>query len=321
MTPPVVIITAPSRLHFGMFSFGDPRRRQFGGVGAMIEQPGLQLRIARAEQLQTSGPLASRVERFARRWAEFRGVAAPPRRIEVLSAPPQHVGLGVGTQLALAVGAGLNASCGFGAMTPAELAACMGRGQRSAVGTYGFYHGGLIIEDGKWEQGELAPLRERIALPMEWRFVLLRPGACQGISGDEERHAFRELPAPAEAVTRRLWTLVERRVAPAARQADFAAFSAGLYEFGLEAGMCFAPWQGGPFASSQLAEWVEAIRAMGVTGVGQSSWGPTVFALLPDQSTAEAFLREFLDRHATVTIYSIITPPNNTGGKIELTDA
>jgi predicted sugar kinase len=202
-------------------------------------------------------------------------VAAPPRCIEVLSAPPQHVGLGVGTQLALAVAAGLNASCGFAAMTPAELAACMGRGQRSAVGSYGFYHGGLIIEDGK----------------------------------------------SAEAVTRRLWTLVERRVAPAARQGDFAAFSAGLYDFGLEAGMCFAPWQGGPFASSQLAVWVETIRAMGVTGVGQSSWGPTIFALLPDHPAAKAFANEFLTRHATESIHSLITPPNNTGATIELTES
>ena len=38
-----VLITAPSRLHFGMLSFGHAEERQFGGVGAMIDAPGLRL--------------------------------------------------------------------------------------------------------------------------------------------------------------------------------------------------------------------------------------------------------------------------------------
>jgi beta-RFAP synthase len=312
----VVTVTAPSRLHFGMFSFNDPARRQFGGVGVMIEQPGLELRITPSSRLETSGPLATRAELFARRWAEFHKIEAPPRGIEILAAPPQHVGLGAGTQLALSLGAGLNASFGLATMSPVELSSCVGRGQRSAVGTYGFTLGGLIIEAGKLPGETLAPLVERIEIPPEWRFVLLRPRHHEGLSGEAERRAFRDLPAVPEHVTDRLWSIVENQMVPSARRGDIAEFGESIYQFGFEAGMCFAPRQGGPFASPRLAEWVATIRSMGVAGVGQSSWGPTIFALLPDHAAAEMFVEDFCSRNAQDSIEPLITPPNNTGARL-----
>jgi beta-ribofuranosylaminobenzene 5'-phosphate synthase len=312
-----VAVTAPSRLHFGMFSFNDPARRQFGGAGVMIERPGSLLRITPASRLETRGPLAFRAERFARRWAEYHGVEAPRRLVEIVAAPPQHVGLGAGTQLAMAVGAGLNASCGYARMDAAELAACMGRGQRSAVGAYGFVRGGLIIEAGKTPGESVAPLVERIELPATWRFVLLRPRCAVGLSGEAERRAFRDLPPVPQPVTERLWEIARMRMAPAARSGDLAAFGESIYRFGWEAGMCFAPRQGGPFASPRLEEWAAAIREMGVAGVGQSSWGPTLFALLPDQIAAETFIQDFRSRCPREAIESLITPPNNSGASIE----
>jgi beta-RFAP synthase len=311
-----VTVTAPSRLHFGMFSFNDPARREFGGAGVMIERPGLVLRISPASRLETAGPMAMRAELFARRWAEFHGVEAPRRRLEILSAPPQHVGLGAGTQLALSVGAGLNASLGFAKMSPLELSTCVDRGHRSAVGTYGFCLGGLIVEAGKLPGESLAPLVDRIELPPQWRFVLLRPGRLEGLSGEAERRAFRDLPPVPERVTRRLWQLAQEEMAPAARLGDIARFGESVYQFGWEAGMCFAPHQGGPFASRRLAEWVKTIREMGVAGVGQSSWGPTIFALLPDQGSADTFVQEFGSRYPHDAIDWLISPPSNGGAEV-----
>jgi beta-RFAP synthase len=312
-----VTVTAPSRLHFGMFSFNDPARRQFGGAGVMIDRPGLVLRIAPATRLEAAGPLASRAELFARCWAEHHGLEAPRRRIEIVSAPPQHVGLGAGTQLALAVGAGLNASFDQPPPAPAELAASVGRGQRSAVGTYGFCLGGLVIEAGKLSNESLAPLVERIELPPPWRFALLRPRRDEGLSGEAERRAFRDLPPVPEAVTRRLWGIVESQMAPAARRGDLAALGESIYQFGREAGLCFAPRQGGPFAGPRLEAWVATIRRLGILGVGQSSWGPTLFALLPDQTAAEKFLDDFRRLHPGEEIESLITPGNNSGASVE----
>ena len=73
---------------------------------------------------------------------------------------------------------------------------------------------------------------------------------------------------------------------PAARSGAFDEFSASLYRFGRLAGECFAAQQGGPFASGRLAELVETIRGLGFEGVGQSSWGPTLFVPAEDEDRA-----------------------------------
>ena len=65
-----VHVSAPSRLHFGLLSFGNPKAKQFGGVGVMIERPGLQLTISPAEKFQVIGPLNQRTSEFAERWAQ-----------------------------------------------------------------------------------------------------------------------------------------------------------------------------------------------------------------------------------------------------------
>ena len=105
-----VEVVAPCRVHFGLMSFGRPSGRQFGGVGVMVDQPAVRLRVSAADRLETTGPLADRAHSFACRWAEYAGLPSEPAcRIEILSAASAHAGLGVGTQLALSVAAGLSA--------------------------------------------------------------------------------------------------------------------------------------------------------------------------------------------------------------------
>ena len=53
----------------------------------------------------------------------------------------------------------------------------------------------------------------------------------------------------------------------------------------------FAPAQGGRYASPAVAAVVARLRARGVRGVGQSSWGPTVFAVVR-RPEAEALAQE-----------------------------
>src|SRR5213076_1599219 len=99
----------------------------------------------------------------------------PPCRIHISASIPEHAGLGSGTQVALSIAAGLSALCGLPSQTPQELALSVSRGLRSAVGTYGFVFGGLIVEQGKLSDEPISPLDCRIDLPDDWRFVLLRP--------------------------------------------------------------------------------------------------------------------------------------------------
>jgi beta-RFAP synthase len=303
-------------------SFGDTSRRQYGGIGAMISKPELKLRIEKADRLEASGPMADRAIEFARRWhrwAAEHSKPAPPLgcSIEVVAAPRPHSGLGTGTQLGLSVARGLSAFFGVPPQDPAALAASVGRGERSAVGSYGFAQGGLLVEAGKRPQQRFSPLITRVELPDEWRFLLVLSQQEEGLSGETERNAFAGLPPVPKEVTASLCEEILLGMLPAALERDFARFSQSLYRYGHEAGMCFASRQHGAFASERIARIVTTIRELGVEGVGQSSWGPTVFALLPDEAAARALANK-LQALVEPQTQVIIAEPNRTGATIEI---
>jgi beta-ribofuranosylaminobenzene 5'-phosphate synthase len=322
MTGRVVRVVAPSRIHFGMLSVNQPGMRHYGGVGAMVDAPGLEIVIRAAPRLETAGPLAERVRQAAllaarslpARGGENDGLRC---RIEVTRAPPLHVGLGTGTQLAMAVAAGLNAWWEGPTMDAAGLARCVGRGHRSAIGLHGFVFGGLLYESGKAGHENVAPLVDRVDIPPAWRFVLVRPRDERGLYDEAERDAFADLPPVPVERTEMLCQEATGHLLPAAREGRFAEFSESLYRFGYAAGLSFAAKQGGAFAGPRLTELVDWIRARGVAGVGQSSWGPTLLAVLPDEPAAADLARRLGTRPDVGDLDLVIASPNNHGARIE----
>jgi predicted sugar kinase len=152
-----VEVKTPARLHLGMLSFGVPDIRAYGGVGVMIDRPGVHLRMTRGrpatgDRFHATGPLADRTAAFARACVDaWRLDDDAACTIEVVNVPGSHAGLGSGTQLGLAVAAGMRqlfrptgAAAGpggvvrFDASDAVELARAVGRGRRSCVGVYGF---------------------------------------------------------------------------------------------------------------------------------------------------------------------------------------
>ena len=318
MTDHIIHVRAASRLHFGLFAFGreGSRERNYGGAGMMVHEPGLSLSIRPAGSFNATGSLADRAAAFARRWSQYVGRAHPPAcEIAIGQAPPQHAGFGVGTQLGLSVAAGMNAFVKQDELDAHQLAEATGRGARSAVGVYGFLQGGLIVEDGKRDQDPLSPLSHRCEFPSPWRVALLRPQAAPGLSGLQEQQAFAELPAVPAATSRQLRSEVSQRMLPALRAADFDAFSRSVTSYGELAGACFAAAQGGPYNGAVLQGIVHAAGRLGVTGVGQSSWGPAIYCFLPNQTAAESFSEQAAEELPDVEIQ--ITTPCNHGAIIK----
>lgn len=386
-----VEIVAPSRLHFGLLSWGNSGRR-FGGVGVMIEPPSLRLIVeacslagATRDRLDADGDsngikpfemveTRERIAELRRRWTAFhRWSVGPSLRWRVLAAPPRHAGLGSGTQWGLAVAAALDVLSGrvrglgqgqeqgdriqtvdskrrSSELWVREAAASVGRGARSAIGAYGFVFGGFILEPGKLEDEALSPLEHRAAIPEDWRFVLVCPRtgagdasagtasveaasneaasngaasngaastatAMAGLHGVAERTAFASLPPVPTVVTERLRAIAIERLAPAVERGDCAEFGDAVYEYGVIAGNCFAPVQGGPFNGPVLTELVARMRALGARGVGQSSWGPTVFAVLPNDAEAASFARAIAD-DVVIPVDVRIAAANNRGAVI-----
>jgi len=313
-----VEVTTGSRLHFGMMSFGRTDVRQFGGVGAMVDSPGVRLRITPADELIVTGEQSEAVRRHAKAVAQSVWFHHSPKcRIDILAAVPTHVGLGSGTQLALAVAAGLNAFFDCQPPSTEQLAQVVGRGRRSAIGMYGYLYGGLIVEAGKLDDGHMSPLVSRVAIPSVWRFLLVRPRDQQGISGETERQAFERLPPVPTEATAAMCREALLGLLPAAIQADPVEFGEALFAFGQHAGACYAELQGGIY-SRELAEIVAELRRQGVTGVGQSSWGPTIFGVVESQQAAEAALARFQLTDTGRSTECHIVQPLNQGATVAI---
>jgi beta-ribofuranosylaminobenzene 5'-phosphate synthase len=321
-----LIVTAPTRLHFGLLSFGNDGR-QFGGAGVMLETPQLKLGLRPATQFTAAqvptaqvstgeaDGLPQRVVKFAENWAGHHGLPLPGCEVAVLHCPPQHVGLGVGTQLGLAVAAGLNAWTKLPEQSAVELATSVGRGLRSAVGTYGFMGGGFIVERGKLNE-PISPLDCQIDVPSSWRFVLVRPELDLSVSGAEEQSNFAQLPPVKAEITNQLVDILKKEMVPGVATDDFDLFSDGLFRYGQIAGSCFETIQGGPYNGERITRVVQCVRQMEIVGVGQSSWGPTVFAATRDQAEAEKLSRELREHLTDFAVEIHVGAPSNTGAHI-----
>jgi beta-RFAP synthase len=194
-----------------------------------------------------------------------------------------------------------------------QWALATGRGQRSAVGLHGFALGGLIVEAGKQRRDELGALVARAEIPSRWRFLLLTPPESAGLSGEAERLAFDRLPAVPLETTDRLCRLALLDLLPAAQAGDFGHFSEAYFQYGHLAGACFAAEQGSPFASSRLGQLVARVRAMGTSGIIQSSWGPTLAAVLADQHAADELAQALRSDPSTADVQLETAAPVNHG--------
>lgn len=281
-----VRIVAPSRLHFGVLDLRGERGRSFGGMGAAVPEPALELLIEPAAEFAATGPEADRALVYARRYAAATG-QPEGARITLSRTMPAHRGLGSGTQLALAVARGMAELAGHDPGV-GHLARLVGRGQRSAVGTWLFGHGGFVLEGGRRGEHGVAPLLARYPVPEDWHVVVAIPDAMPGLSGDDEVRAFQGLPRPPEREVEHVAHLVLMQLLPSLVEADFTEFGRALTEIQRLTGGWFAAHQGGAFAGPS-GPLVERLRRAGAIGVGQSSWGPTVYALAPDPDAARSY--------------------------------
>jgi beta-RFAP synthase len=262
----------------------------------MADAPAVRIAVEPAADWSATGPNADRAVTVARRLTDR------PHRVVVEACPPEHVGLGVGTQLSLAVARALAPN------RPAvELAGLAGRGERSAIGVYGFGQGGFLVDGGRREGGGLAPLVARVEFPADWRVVLLIPEAPGRWHGEVERDVFDTMSAAADDA---LCRLVLLGLLPALGEYDLPAFGGALAEYNARAGELFRAAQGGTYTAA-AAELIAWLRRQGVDGVGQTSWGPTAFAVVEDEGRAAALAAAA--RRALPAITATVAAGRNNG--------
>lgn len=318
-------VTAPARLHLGLFSVGDHSSYRFGGAGLMLESPATVVGVSAAPRLELAGASSRWLENVLQRWFEARGsllaaefgwsrLADVGLSVVLASHAPRHRGWGSGTQLSLALLTAVEHHLGWPAASPVDLARCSGRGRRSAIGTHGFFRGGFLVDRGKRQQEPLASLELRQDFPEAWRIVTWRPEAAPGLAGQQESQAFSRLSPTTASQRQFAIDLVKQRMVPALTAGDFETFAAAVFELGQHSGRLFAASQGGVYGSAAAEHWVRRVRELGFAGVGQSSWGPTLFALADSPAAAQR-LAEALRREPAPPLSVQIHRANNVGAQ------
>jgi beta-ribofuranosylaminobenzene 5'-phosphate synthase len=95
---------------------------------------------------------------------------------------------------------------------------------------------------------------------------------------------------------------------------DIANFGRALTSIQCMVGDCFASVQGGRFANPISEKLVDFMLGRGAAGIGQSSWGPTVYGLVEGSKKARHLAKEaqaFLDDLGGGQIYCV--QPQNRG--------
>ena len=256
------------------------------------------LSLRRAESFDAQGPDAQRASDYLRRLLDDHD---PPTSValRVHQAIPEHVGLGSGTQLALAVGKAFSALFELPVSVPA-LAARLDRGARSGIGIGAFEEGGFVVDGGRGAAGGHPPVISRMPFPeLLARAAGVRSRRTRPVRRSRARRVPRAagVPAAARGPPR----------APGADAADARAGGGGLRQ--LQRRDRRDPARGRrllrrgpgrtlhqPRGGARLLGWLEA---KGIAGVGQTSWGPTGFAIVDSEVRAQALLREARERFAS----------------------
>ena len=311
-----ISVIAPARLHFGFLDPDGTGARRYGSVGLALNAPVASISVERASALQVVGPQAQRVRAFVERLRARCNFPAQAR-VEIHEAIDEHAGLGSGTQLGLA--AGLALSRLYERDIPArEVAAIVGRGNRSGIGVGAFEAGGFLVDGGRSAEEEVPSIVARIAFPEEWRIVLVFDNASRGLHGVDEVAAFASLPRFSEVASGGLCRLVLLQALPALAGRDFDLFSNAIGELQRITGDHFSSAQGGRFASPRVARVLQWFEDRGVHGIGQSSWGPTGFAIVSSQAEAERLVGELRAENLVDPAISVkVCAGRNEGGVIE----
>jgi beta-RFAP synthase len=290
-----VCVRAPGRLHLGFLDPDATLGRRFGSLGLSVDGFECVIELHRAHEdcfTTTDGVASEELGRAVSHLEAMRRATGRHTRVHLHLAAtlPAHAGFGSGTQLALAVG---RAFCSLFdlRLTSPEIARITGRGLRSGVGIAAFDQGGLLLDGGPGADGSPAPLLSRVALPLQWRVLLALDPRARGLSGEQEKAAIAALkPMPRSAVAD-ICHQVLMRILPGAATGEFAPFAAGLTSMQRTLGQHFAPaQQGRAYTSAAVGRLIEWIGAHGPAAIGQSSWGPTGFAVLPSGEAAESLL-------------------------------
>lgn len=280
----MIRIITPSRLHITLIDLNASLGRVDGGIGLALSKPNIVLSGESADKIEVTGESDLAVERVlnsARLMADAYDVSAS---INVKQVYLDHVGLGSGTQIALATGMIINELHNLG-LSVREIAEIVERGGTSGTGVAAFEHGGFILDGGhRFEdkggfkpssasKAPPPPVLLRVDFP-NWDIIIALP-ELKGSHSAREVDIFQEkCPIPLEEV-QKLSHLILMKTLPALLEKDVQGFGSSINEI-QEIGFKKMEVE---LQHPVIRDVMSAMRDSGAQGAGMSSFGPVVYGI------------------------------------------
>ncbi len=246
-----VSVRAPARLHLGFLDMHGGLGRKFGSLGLSITNVETSVTANYSDNIDITGIFLKRAENYAEQILSHFGIDGGVG-LSIHSAIPEHVGLGSGTQLSLAIANAIVHLYQLPDYHPAHLAAILHRGARSGIGIGTFMYGGFVVDGGRGEKTEVPPVVTHLSFPEHWRIILAFDDGVEGINGAEERRAFNTLPTMKKDISATLCRLTMMRALPAIAEQDCSQFGSAITEIQNIIGDYFSIAQGGRYTSPFL---------------------------------------------------------------------
>ncbi|MGZ8896918.1 MAG: beta-ribofuranosylaminobenzene 5'-phosphate synthase [Halobacteriota archaeon] len=278
----MIQVVTPSRLHITLIDLNGALGRIDGGVGLTLDYPSIRINAKKDAQLSVSGTteFAERIKSAASAVLtqyNINGVA-----IDVVQEYPNHVGLGSGTQVALAVGTAISELYDLN-LKPTTIAKLTGRGGTSGIGVAAYEFGGFLVDGGHKGKTEFlpssasgkfgpGPIIARHDFP-DWAIVLAIPN-LRGASDKREIDVFqKQCPLPLNEV-QELCHVILMEMLPAVVEHDIESFGRSINRV-QTIGFKRRELELQPFC----AHIIQFMRENGAIGAGMSSFGPVVYGI------------------------------------------
>lgn len=307
---------APARLHMGFIDLSASLGRKFGSIGVALNEINTHISISSASELCSVRLQSERALECVRQLCGLLNVS-DKLQLDIKSLIPEHVGLGSGTQMSLAVGMALNAYYDLN-LQVRDIAVLTSRGARSGIGIATFERGGLVVDGGRGEKTLTPPVISQMTVSEEWRFLLVFDDADQGLHGLDEINAFKELPPFSSKEAARLCYLLMMQGLPALAENQLNLFGDVITQLQNSVGEHFSGAQGGGiFTSKNVSEAIHFLQVQGAVAIGQTSWGPTGFCLVDNKVLADKLEQQVNEKFKNFTNIKIMQASvRNSGGEV-----
>ncbi len=305
-----VQVSSPSRLHLGLLSDAHGKRA-WQGIGLAVKEPRTTLYAKKSSSsgIHLSGnffdeELNAIIQNVYRLMGIDLGI-----ELDMIEYPPRHVGLGSGTQIVLSVAAAIAKIANVG-LSIDEIALRANRGKYSWIGVETFKRGGFIISLGRGKES-IQPVI-RLEFPDEWFIVMLVPDKSKGFSGRLEEELLSHLKYSDQTILA-IYSSLINEVLPGILERDLELFGKGIEKIQRLVGYEFREIQGGIY-NVESSKLINLLCRSGLQGVGQSSWGPTVYGFTDKKE--EAYKVASLIKKHMSNVKTYVSNADNQGARI-----